>query len=163
MAGPNAKGERVRLVCRVLDGDGTPVSDAMVEIWQADSAGKFNHPGNAASRQADPACNGFGRVATDEDGICVFETIKPGRVPGNGNTLQAPHFNVSVFARGILKRLVTRTYFAEDPANAEDPILSLVPPERRHTLMARPDADNPRDLHFDLQLSGRDETVFFDI
>lgn len=163
MAGPNAKGERVRLVCRVLDGDGTPVSDAMVEIWQADSAGKFNHPGNAASRQADPACNGFGRVATDEDGICVFETIKPGRVPGNGNTLQAPHFNVSVFARGILKRLVTRTYFAEDPANAEDPILSLVPPERRHTLMARPDADNPRDLHFDLRLSGRDETVFFDI
>lgn len=163
MAGPNAKGERVRLICRVLDGDGVPVNDAMIEIWQADSEGKFNHPGDSRSGHADPECKGLGRLATNENGICIFETIKPGRVPGNGNTLQAPHFNVSIFARGILKRLATRIYFAEDPANAEDPILSLVPAERRPTLMARSDADHPGDLHFDLRLSGRDETVFFDI
>lgn len=163
MAGPNTKGERMRLICRVLDGDGVTVSDAMIEIWQADSEGRFNRPGDSRSGEADPAFKGFGRLASDEWGRCVFDTVRPGRVPGGGNTLQAPHFNVSIFARGILKRLVTRIYFAEDPANAEDPILSSVPAERRITLMARSGADNPGDLHFDVRLSGRDETVFFDI
>lgn len=163
MAGPDAKGERVRLVCRVLDGDGIPVNDAMIEIWQANSEGNFNHPAHSQSGRADPACEGFGRLATGEDGVCVFDTVKPGRVPGHSNTLQAPHFNVSVFARGILKRLTTRIYFAKDPANAEDPILALVPAERRHTLMARSDSADPSDWHFDVRLCGKDETVFFDV
>ena len=163
MAGPNAKGERLRLICRVLDGDGSPVNDAMIEIWQADSEGKFNHPADSRSDSADPACRGFGRLATDEDGVCVFETVKPGRVPGDARRPQAPHCNVSIFARGVLKRLATRIYFANDPANAEDPILALVPPERLHTLMAQSDSSNPREFHFDIRLCGKDETVFFDV
>lgn len=163
MAGRGAKGERVRLICRVVDGNGIPVNDAMIEIWQSDAEGKFNHPADSRSERADPAFKGYGRLATDKGGVCVFDTVRPGRVPGCGSTLQAPHFNVSVFARGILKRLATRIYFAEDPANAEDPILALLSPERRHTLMARPDSGNPGDLHFDVRLSGKDETVFFDV
>lgn len=163
MAGREAKGERVRLICRVLDGEGIPVSDAMIEIWQADSQGKFNHPADPGSECADRACRGFGRLATNENGTCVFDTVKPGRVPGNGSTLQAPHLSISVFARGILKRLATRIYFAGDPANDEDPILALVPSERRPTLMVRADPHNPGNWKFDVCLSGKDETVFFDV
>jgi len=163
MAGRDSKGERMRLVCRVLDGDGIPVNDAMIEVWQADSEGRFNHPADSRSGGVDPSCGVFGRLATDEDGVCVFDTVKPGRVPGIGSTLQAPHFSVSVFARGILKRLATRIYFAEDPANAQDPILALVPPERRHTLMARSDPSDRSVFHFDVRLCGKDETVFFDV
>lgn len=163
LAGPDAKGERVRLVCRVLDGDGIPVKDAMIELWQADSEGKFHHPGDSRSGSADLACRGFGRLATDQGGVCTFDTIKPGRVPWHNDTFQAPHFNVSVFARGILKRLATRIYFAHDSANAEDPVLALVPPERRATLMARSDSGNPGIFHFDVCLCGNYETVFFDV
>ena len=163
IAGPDAKGHRVRLICRVLDGDGLPVDDAMIEIWQADSEGRYNYRGDPVAEKRDPGCSGFGRLATDVNGICVFETIKPGRVLANGGTMQAPHFNVSVFARGILKRLVTRIYFADEPANCEDPILALVPEERRATLMAYSHSRNPADWHFDVRLCGRDETVFFDV
>ncbi len=163
IAGPNAKGARLRLICRVLDGDGTPVNDAMIEIWQADSEGKFNHPADSRSDSADPACRGFGRLATDKDGVGVFETVRPGIVPWDASRVQAPHFSVSVFARGILKRLATRIYFANDPANAEDPILALVPPERLHTLMAQPDSSNSGEFRFDVRLCGKDETVFFDV
>jgi protocatechuate 3,4-dioxygenase, alpha subunit len=165
IAGPNAKGERIRLICRVLDGDGVPVDDAMIEIWQADSMGKYNHPADSRSKGGDSACRGFGRLATDADGVCIFDTIKPGRVPTSGETLQAPHFNVSVFARGIQKRLATRIYFLDDPANIEDPVLALVPEKRRLTLMARSNSRNP-DSHnwdFDVRLCGKDETVFFDV
>ena len=163
IAGPDAIGERVRLICRLLDGDGIPVPDAMIEIWQADAGGKFNHPADSRSERADPACKGFGRQATDEKGICCFDTVKPGRVPGDSGTLQARHFNVSILARGVLKRLATRIYIADDPANAEDPILALVPPERRPTLMARSDSGDSGRWHFDVRLSGTDETVFFDV
>lgn len=163
MAGPDAKGQRVRLICRVLDGDGIPLNDAMIEIWQADSEGRFNHPADRRPGHADPACRGFGRLATDEQGCCVFDTVKPGQVPADNNRVQAPHFNVSIFARGVLKRLATRIYFQGDPANGDDPILVLVPAERRHTLMARSDSGRPGDLHFDVRLSGDHETVFFDI
>jgi protocatechuate 3,4-dioxygenase alpha subunit len=163
VAGPKAKGERVRLICRVLEGDAIPVNDAMIEIWQANSEGKYHHPDDPQDKATDPNCPGFGRLATDENGICIFETIKPGRVPGNNGTLQAPHLNVSVFARGVMKRLATRIYFAGDPANHEDPILALAPRDRRDTLMAQPGLNKGGDWRFDIRLCGEDETVFFDV
>lgn len=161
IAGPQAKGERVWITFRVLDGDGAPVSDAMLEIWQADSNGKYNHPVDLQPKLLDPGWIGFGRLATGEDGSCVLETIKPGRVP-NGK-LQAPHFGLAVFARGMLKQLYTRVYFAGDAANDEDPILQLVPAERRGTLMARADPARPGYWLFDVILQGDRETVFFDV
>ncbi|HEX4485703.1 MAG TPA: protocatechuate 3,4-dioxygenase subunit alpha [Terriglobales bacterium] len=163
LASSDADGEHVQVTCRVLDGDGMPVSDAMVELWQANAAGKYNHPEDTQGNATDPQCCGFGRLETSNDGICTFETVKPGRVPGNDGTLQAPHLSVSIFARGVLKRLATRIYFAGDPANDEDPILALVPVERRATLMAVANASIPSDWHLDIHLCGEHETVFFDI
>ncbi len=163
IAGSKAKGERVRLICQVIDGDGLPVDDAMIEIWQADSEGRYNHPMDENANGTDPHCTGFGRLATDANGFCIFETIKPGRVPAEAGRLQAPHLNVSVFARGILKQLVTRVYFADELANQECPVLNLVPWERRATLMARPDIQKPGDWYFAIYLCGKDETVFFDV
>jgi protocatechuate 3,4-dioxygenase alpha subunit len=163
LAGPNARGERVRLICRVIDGNGVAVDDSMIEIWQADSTGKYNHPADLQAQAPDPDCSGFGRLATDGNGTCVFETVKPGRVAGNGGALQAPHFNVSVFARGTLTRLATRIYFAGDAANSEDAVLALVPEERRSTLMAHPDGSSAANWHFDIHLCGDHETVFFDV
>ena len=163
IAAPQAKGERVGLSVRVLDGDGVPVNDSMIEIWQADASGKYKHPDDPQTQAADPGCDGFGRMGTDEDGHCQFETIRPGRVPGPGNTLQSPHLNVAVFSRGMLKQFYTRIYFAGDPANQQDPILALVPAERRETLMARPDPAKPSLWRFDIHLQGKEETVFFDV
>ena len=160
IAGPAAKGERVSLTCRGLDGEGVPIDDAVIEIWQADAEGRYNCP---EENPADPACRGFGRMGTCADGCCEFETIKPGRVPGPGGILQAPHLNVAVFARGMLKQLYTRIYFAGDRANGEDPVLALVPKERRETLMARQDRDRPDRWQFDIRLQGDNETVFFDV
>jgi len=155
VAGEGVRGERVWLTFRVLDGDVAPVPDAMIELWQADSEGEY------ASREA--TFRGFGRLATAEDGSCTFETIKPGRVPGPGDTLQAPHINVSVFSRGLLKRLSTRVYFAGESANLEDPILALVPEIRRATLFAQPDPARDRGWKFEIRLRGENETVFFDV
>ncbi len=163
IAGPQAKGERVLLTCRVLDGDGAPVPDAMIEIWQADANGKYNHPDDGQDKAVDPACAGFGRRGTADDGSCEFETIKPGRVPGPGGVVQAPHLSLAVFARGMFKQLYTRLYFSGDPANHEDPVLSLVPEDRRETLMAHPDSARLGVWRFDLHLQGEDETVFFDV
>ena len=163
IAGPQAKGERVLLMCRVLDGDGLPVPDAMLEIWQADADGKYNHPDDAQHETADPACTGFGRMGTSEEGNCEFETIKPGRVPGPRNVLQASHLSLAVFARGMLNQLYTRVYFAGDPANEEDPVLALIPAERRESLMAHPDPENRGVWRFDVHLQGEQETVFFDV
>jgi protocatechuate 3,4-dioxygenase alpha subunit len=163
LAEPGTTGERVKLIITVLDGDGVPVNDAMVEIWQANADGKYNHPEDVQDKPLDPAWRGFGRLGTDSNGVCAFETIKPGRVPGPVNTVQAPHVNVSVFARGLLKQAPTRIYFAGDPANAEDPVLALVPAERRPTLMAQPDGSQPGTWRFDVHLCGEHETVFFDI
>jgi protocatechuate 3,4-dioxygenase alpha subunit len=159
----DTRGDRVRMIVRVFDGDGVPVPDAMIELWQADAEGKYHHPGDPHTQSPDPAFRGFGRMATSEDGSCVFETIKPGRVPGVRDTLQAPHLNVSVFARGILKRLATRIYFSGDPANSEDAVLGLVPENRRNTLMAQPDTEHPGTWQFDAYLCGEHETVFFDV
>lgn len=163
LAGSDAKGERVWLHCRVSDGDGLPVNDAMLELWQANSAGKYLHPEDTQEKPIDSECRGFGRLATDEHGSCTFETVKPGSVPGLGDSVQAPHISVSVFARGVLKRLPTRIYFQGDIANASDPVLALVPEARRDTLMARPDSGSPGYWIFEINLCGKNETVFFDI
>ncbi|MGN6719290.1 MAG: protocatechuate 3,4-dioxygenase subunit alpha [Candidatus Binatia bacterium] len=157
------RGERIRLICRVLDGAGAPVPDAMTEIWQADAEGKYPHWGDPQGKDSDPFFHGFGRLATNEQGRCVFETIKPGNVPANDGGLQASHINVSVFARGILKRLATRIYFAGDPELQADPVLALVPPDRRATLLARSDNSRAGEWHFDIHLCGERETVFFDV
>jgi protocatechuate 3,4-dioxygenase alpha subunit len=111
----------------------------------------------------DPEFLGFGRMPTAPDGSCEFETIKPGRVPGAGNVLQAPHLNLAVFARGMLKQLYTRVYFTGEPANQADPVLALVPKERRSTLLAQPDPARPGGWRFDIHLQGEQETVFFDV
>jgi protocatechuate 3,4-dioxygenase alpha subunit len=158
-----SKGERIRLICRVLDGNGAPVPDAMIEIWQANAAGRYNHPDDTQEKTLDPGFSGFGRLSSDADGACTFETIKPGCVAGTNGKEQSPHINVSVFARGVLKRLATRTYFAGDPSNAEDGVLALAPQERRNTLMAQPDAGNTNEWRFDIYLCGENETVFFDV
>lgn len=162
MAGEGARGQRIRLHCRVLDGDGVPVPDAMIELWQANAEGKYDHQEDTQAKQVDPAFHGFGRLPTRDDGTCTFDTIKPGRVPGMEGRLQAPHVNVSVFARGLLKQLTTRIYFAGDPANDEDMVLALVPQERRHTLMAQLDGADPS-WRFEIRLCGDNETVFFNV
>lgn len=162
LAGTGVQGEPVRLRCRLTDGDGAPVPDAVIEIWQANSLGKYQHPEDTQPKPDDPDCFGFGRLAVSEDGTCTFDTIKPGRVPGPGDATQAPHLNLSIFARGLLKQLVTRVYFADDPANSEDPVLALVPSERRDTLLARQEAGS-EDWRIEIRLSGDKETVFFDV
>jgi protocatechuate 3,4-dioxygenase alpha subunit len=163
IASPQAKGERVVLTVRILDGDGVGLPDAMVEIWQADAQGVYNHPDDPQQKTCDTACAGFGRMGTTEDGVCEFETIKPGRVPGPNGVDQAPHLTLLVFARGMLKQLYTRMYFAGDPANGQDPVLALVPKERRESLMAQPDPINKGAWLFDVHLQGGKETVFFDV
>jgi protocatechuate 3,4-dioxygenase, alpha subunit len=162
MTAEGAKGERISLTCRVIDGDGSPVNDAMIEIWQADADGNYKHPEDPRNTKADPAFCGFGRMPTGDDGRCTFATIKPGRVPAPDGGLQAPHFNLSVFGRGILKRLSTRIYLAGDPSNVDDPVLSLVPESRRATLLAQPEATQGY-WHFEIHLCGAGETVFFDV
>jgi protocatechuate 3,4-dioxygenase alpha subunit len=145
-------GERISIAGRVIDGDGKPVNDALVEIWHADANGKYGKKG----------CRGFGRSATDDKGAFGFHTIKPGRVVGPGGKLQAPHIAVNVFMRGLLKQLVTRIYFPGDPANSKDAVLALVPAERRGTLLARRVPGKSGALEWNVILQGRDETVFFD-
>ena len=155
------RGEPIEIVGVVLDGDGQPVPDALVEIWQADSAGRYaSDEDGRVEPSADPNFIGFGRAATGADGVYRFRTLKPGRVPGPGNTLQAPHIAVGVLGRGLIKRLVTRIYFEDDPANTDDPVLALAPEARRGTLLARREGDAWR---FDIRLQGAAETVFFDI
>ena len=155
LAREGAPGERIRLEFRVTDGDGAPApGDCMIELWQADSAGRF--------AQTAEFC-GFGRLETDRNGGCVFETVKPGRVMGPGGSLQAPHISVIVFARGLLRHLHTRVYFAGDPANSGDPLLALVPEGRRGTLLAQPGDDQPGTWRFPIRLQGDGETVFFDV
>ena len=155
-------GERITVEGRVTDGEGTPVDDALIEIWQANSQGRYNHPEDTQERQLDPNFNGFGRTQTDADGRFRFHTIRPGPVPGPGGTAQAPHINMSVLGRGIMKRMATRVYFSGEAANADDPILALVPDERRATLIAERIGDGAA-YRFDIRLQGENETVFFDI
>jgi protocatechuate 3,4-dioxygenase alpha subunit len=160
----NPVGERITIEGQVLDGDGLPVPDAMIELWQANAAGRYNHPDDQQTdKPLDPNFRGYGRVATDADGRFRITTIKPGPVPGRGNTLQAPHINLAVFARGLLKHLYTRLYFAEDAANANDPLLTSIEDETaRRTLFATRMAGDAA-YQFDIVLQGENETVFLDI
>ena len=158
---PATFGERIRIQGRVLDGDRAPVPDALVEIWQADAMGHYNHPSDPQ-----PAIDftGFGRSGTGEDGSYWFETIKPGPVPFDAQHMQAPHVVVTVFSRGLLNHLVTRLYFADEPANAGDPILGYVPDERRATLLANRETKGSIAIYrFDIIMQGPGETVFFNV
>jgi protocatechuate 3,4-dioxygenase alpha subunit len=152
MAAEGAEGDRISLAFRVVDGDGAPTpGDSMIELWQADAQGRY-------TEGRDPHFRGFGRLETSPNGECIFETVKPGSVEG-----QAPHINVMVFARGLLKQLYTRVYFEGEAANAHDPVLALVPEDRRSTLLARPAAGRPNAWSIVIRLQGAAETVFFDV
>lgn len=168
MVGTTAPGHGIVVTGRVLDGEGAPVEDALVEVWQANAAGRYHHPLDDRDEiPRDPGFTGFGRSRTRfEDGTWRVRTIKPGRVPMPDGALQAPHLNLCVQARGVLNPMFTRVYFAdEDAANAEDPVLANVPADRRPTLVASPDPDGAGDVltyRFDVVLQGVDETVFLD-
>ena len=158
------QGQPIEIIGCVYDADGAPVPDALIETWQANAAGRYNSPGDLRTDVAlDEAFVGFGRSSTAEDGAFRFRTILPGRAPGPGNSLQAPHIAVGVMGRGLIKRLVTRLYFEGDEANDQDPILALVPPERRAALIAAKVAETPLTYRFDIHLQGEHETVFFDV
>ena len=156
-----APGRHITVEGAVRDSAANPLPDALIEVWQADSSGKYRNPADSQNPTADAAFAGFGRVATDDKGTFLFRTVMPGRVPGPDGRLQAPHVAVGVLARGILTRLITRMYFEDEPSNGEDTVLSLVPASRRSTLLAkRVGADAYR---FDIVLQGAGETVFFDV
>jgi protocatechuate 3,4-dioxygenase, alpha subunit len=157
------KGDRIRLKICVLDGDGAAVPDAMIEIWQADAKGSYSHPDDPQHASADPAFKGFGRLPTNETGCCTFETIKPGQVAANEGGRQASHLNISVFARGILKRLATRAYFSGDPGLNNDSVMALVPKDRQNTLLSQSSTERPDEWYFEIRLCGKNETVFFDV
>jgi protocatechuate 3,4-dioxygenase, alpha subunit len=160
LAAPDCPGQHLTIGGRVLDGDGRPVPDALVEIWQANAHGMYAYPEDGQEASSTPGFRGFGRVPTDADGRFRFYTIKPGQVAGLDGGLQAPHLLVSIFMRGLLKRLVTRLYFPDEPANTHDVILGLVPAERRGTLVAR--MIGKEELEWNIHLQGPGETVFFD-
>ena len=160
IAPAKATGERVTIQGRLLDGDRKPVNDGAIEIWQANARGKYASPADTHDAPVEAGFRGFGRVLTGADGDFRFTTIKPGRVPGPGGVLQAPHLSAVVFMRGSLRHLLTRIYFPDDPANAEDPILKLVPADRRATLIAR--AVAPATIEWNIIMQGANETVFFD-
>ena len=154
-------GQRIVLDATVRDGAGQPVPDALVEIWQANAAGRCNHPDDPRGAGRDPAFDGFGRIHADEAGGFSVQTIKPGPVPGPEGRPQAPHLLIGLFARGLLTRLVTRIYFADEPANRDDPILAEVAPERRPTLVAAHRGEGC--YTHTIVLQGPGETVFFDV
>ncbi len=161
---PPGDPDALRIVGTVVDGADEPVTDALVEIWQANRAGRYRHPEDQRDDlPLDEGFTGFGRCPTDAEGRFEFLTIKPGPVPGpEGETFQAPHIAVSVFARGLLRRVVTRIYFPdEEEANAADPLLSSIEdPAERSTLIAE---QLDGGYHFDIRLRGEDQTVFLDV
>jgi protocatechuate 3,4-dioxygenase, alpha subunit len=167
LTGPNTKGERITLEGRVLDGTGTPLRDVLLEIWQADAAGRYNHPADRAPGAVGGDFRGWGRAGSDfETGLITFETIKPGATVDKTGRKCAPHVNVWIVARGINIGLNTRIYFSdEDAANAADPVLNLIEqPVRRSTLIARRSERAGKVVYdFSINLQGPDETVFFDV
>jgi protocatechuate 3,4-dioxygenase alpha subunit len=159
----DASGERIRVEGRVFDGDGQPVPDAMLEIWQADAQGRFSDPQDQRALP-NSTFKGFGRCGTDPNGDYAFDTIKPGTVPDPDGKPQAPHLLLAIFARGMLLHLYTRIYLDGEAGNAADPVMALVPAERRATLIAtrQPGSGNAV-YRFDIRLQGANETVFFDV
>jgi protocatechuate 3,4-dioxygenase alpha subunit len=157
---PDTSGDRIRVEGAVYDGDGVPVPDAMLEIWQADAQGRFADP---QDKRALPNASfkGFGRSGTGSKGEFAFDTIKPGSVPDPDGKPQAPHILVAIFSRGMLRQNYTRIYFDDEAGNAADPVLALVPVDRRATLVAK---RGPNGVYrFDIRLQGDDETVFFEV
>jgi protocatechuate 3,4-dioxygenase alpha subunit len=168
LAGPGTEGERIRIEGRVLDGLGAPCRDILLEIWQANAAGRYNHARDQQDKALDPGFRGFGRTGTDfETGVYTFDTIKPGAVVGrHGHKPMAPHVNLWLVARGINIGLATRVYFEDEAVlNADDPVLRMIEPAiRRETLLARrEERDGAAVYVFDIRLQGERETVFFDI
>lgn len=155
MAGPSVRGTRVVLGGRVLDGDGAPIPDALLEFWQADADGRYPARDLPLAAAAPPEFSGFGRVATDAEGRFSVKTIQPGPVDE-----QAPHLCVQIFMRGLLKPVHSRIYFPDDPKLGHDPLLALVPSARRSTLIARHAGENV--LEWDVHMQGEGETVFFE-
>lgn len=165
LAGPETRGERMVLTGRLLDGEGNPMDDALIEVWQANAAGRYRHPtDNRNDLALDTSFTGFGRCMTDSEGRFTFETVKPGRVPGQGNRLQAPHISLIIHSRGLQSHVFGRVYFSDETAaNDEDPVLAVVEAARRPTLIARrEDAPGGVVYHFDIHIQGPEETVFFD-
>jgi protocatechuate 3,4-dioxygenase alpha subunit len=160
LAPAGVAGERIEVALTLHDADGAIVPDGLLEIWQANSHGRYNHPEDRRNLPLDAGFEGFGRASTDSKGVARFGTVRPGRVPWPAGGLQAPHINISVFARGVLNRLATRLYFDGDPALAEDPVLKLVEPARRGTLLAKRNAAGVWRLP--IHLGGTQETVFFE-
>ena len=159
-----ALGQRIEIFGHVWDNTGAPIVDCLIEIWQANAAGRYAHPEDARDDvPLDSAFIGFGRTASDKEGGFRFRTIRPGRAPGPGNTLQAPHIALGLMGPGFLKRLATRIYFPGAPENADDPILGLVPQTRRSTLISVNEPGAANLYRFDIRLGGPGETVFFDI
>ncbi len=156
-------GERIVITGRVTDGDGAPIPDAVLEVWQADAHGRYAHAEDRQDKPKDASFTGYGRIGTDKDGVFRFTTVKPGAVPGPGNSLQAPHILVALFMRGLLKHLYTRIYFSDETAaNAADPVLGLVDdPARRATLIAQR-ANGTAEYRWDIAMQGDKETVFLD-
>ena len=167
LAGPKTKGEHIRIEGRVIDGSGTPVRDVLIEIWQANAAGKYNHPGDKQVKPIDKSFRGWGRGCSDfNTGVYAFDTIKPGAVMGRNKRPMAPHVNFWIVARGINIGLATRMYFSDEAAaNAKDPVLNLIEWEtRRKTLIAQREVRKGQVVYqFDINLQGPDETVFFDV
>jgi len=156
--------DKIRIVGRLIDGAGKPIDDGLIELWQANPAGRYAHPEDDQDKPLTEGFKGFGRCPTAKDGSFSFLTLKPGRVPGLGNTLQAPHICVGIFARGMLKRMVTRIYFGDEAgANGEDPVLETVEAARRPTLIAERETDDIPVYSFDINIQGEMETVFFDV
>jgi protocatechuate 3,4-dioxygenase alpha subunit len=160
---PDATGERIRIEGHVFDGGGQPIPDSIIEIWQADGQGRYANPADTRARP-NALFKGFGRCGADETGGFAFQTIKPGRVPGPGGKLQAPHILFAIFARGMLRQSYSRIYFEDEAANAEDPILALVPKERQATLIAKRSLRGQQPVYtFDIHMQGEQETVFFEV
>jgi protocatechuate 3,4-dioxygenase alpha subunit len=150
----------VRLAGRLTDGANEPVPDGLIEVWQADPDGRFNHPDDPRGPQIYPGFRGFGRCPTDTEGRFGFTTLKPGALPDGSGGVEAPHLDVSVFARGLLNRVITRIYFPDEPrANAADPVLGGLPAETAPLLVAVAEPDGS--LRFDIRLQGVGETPFF--
>jgi protocatechuate 3,4-dioxygenase alpha subunit len=156
---PGLNGRVVNIRGQVFDGDRVPVPDAVIEIWQANSFGKYAHPEDQQEKPLDPEFTGFGRCPTDAEGRYAFRTVKPGRVPSSTEVPQAPHINVTMFMRGLLDRLVTRLYFQDEHSNRTDEILNLIDPARRPTLLARPAIGESAAYVWNVVLQGPDETV----
>jgi len=162
VANEETEGQHIRIVGQVFDGAGNVVPDALIEIWQANAFGRYNHPEDTRRDNYDPTFKGFGRhgTGTDPKNRFIFDTVKPGAV-GDG---QAPHINVIVMMRGMLVHAFTRLYFSDEAeANATDPVLRSVPEDRRHTLIARREEGTAAVYRFDIHMQGENETVFFDV